>query len=428
MNYTNVATTFRSEYILLNFFFRIQNFFNNFNNSSNDRVGLKIKQLNLSNPAYLNVKINKFKWMHYLFSFKYNFLSFINFFRFWAIPLILALVALYFLMYIRLLNAPRHLFAWILILTLLFTLLSGFVFFVKKYRFAKFTSVIQQFWKRSFMLFWLIEGGLFLVFIFLTLNAAEEPVYMYDQLKMQQNHLFSWRLFILKAYPCACLVLFTQYLLYTIRWTTFSNQSLIILIITFLLLQVVWLEFYQFYHIVQFYSNGVWKYKAWNRYWVIKREARRTRVVTNYTNLCLLVKFWHLLFILGFWLFFVLRIGELNRIRYPLLAANNQNFLILYFFVWLYMYPWLKFFYKRFLNRPYYWFLTNYRNLSWRVFYEDFCLLYISFANQIFTNLINTTMRFSFDFYYWVSNTSFTTFDQHKKWFIRDYFLFYLYN
>lgn len=61
MNYTNVATTFRSEYILLNFFFRIQNFFNNFNNSSNDRVGLKIKQLNLSNPAYLNVKINKFK-------------------------------------------------------------------------------------------------------------------------------------------------------------------------------------------------------------------------------------------------------------------------------------------------------------------------------------------------------------------------------
>jgi len=104
----------------------------------------------------------------------------------------------------------------------------------------------------------------------------------------------------------------------------------------------------------------------------IKREVHYTHVVTNYTNfhtnLYLLVEFWHVLFILGFWLFFVLYVVVVNRIRYLLLAANIQNFLILYLFVWLYMFQWIKFFYKRFLNWFYYWFLINYRNLSWRVF------------------------------------------------------------
>jgi len=72
-------------------------------------------------------------------------LSFLNFFRFWEIRLVLAGVSLYFLMCIRLLNTLCYLFAWILILTLLFTLFSGFIFFIKKYRFAKLTSIIQQF-------------------------------------------------------------------------------------------------------------------------------------------------------------------------------------------------------------------------------------------------------------------------------------------
>jgi hypothetical protein len=35
------------------------------------------------------------------------------------------------------------------------------------------------------------EAFLFVIFLFLTLNAAEEPVYMYDQAKVYKTHLFS---------------------------------------------------------------------------------------------------------------------------------------------------------------------------------------------------------------------------------------------
>jgi len=34
----------------------------------------------------------------------------------------------------------------------------------------------------------MIEGGVFVVFFFLTLNATEEPVYMYDQMKLFKDH------------------------------------------------------------------------------------------------------------------------------------------------------------------------------------------------------------------------------------------------
>jgi len=411
------------------FFFNFWLFSFDFYINSYSRFFLKWNQLKtfkISNYFYNDS--NRFNFFFFLKNCFYVIKSVSKLVRFWFIPLFLALVIFYFLMYIRLLNAPRHLFAWSLILTFIFTLFSGFVFFIKKYRFAKYTSSIQQFWKRSYMLFWLIEGGLFLVFIFLTLNATEEPVYMFDQIKMHRQHLFSWRLFLLKAYPNVCLILLTQYLLYSIRWSLLSSQSFLLFLITFLLLQVIWLEFYQFYHIIHFYSNGVWKYKTWNRYWVVKREVRRTRLVNNYVSLALMLKFWHLLFILGFWLFFVLRASELNRVRYSLLAANNQNFILMYIMCWLYMYPWIKFLGKKFLNRPYYWFFYNMRTLGLRVLVDDCLNFYLSFFKSLFFRFLNTNIIYSFNFFYWIPSFSFLNVDSPKKWYIRDYLIFYFSN
>ena len=70
-------------------------------------------------------------------------------------------------------------------------LISGFVFFTKKYKFGKFTSAIQRFWRRSFIIFWLIESSLFIVFIYLLFNASQEPVFAYDFIQIKKMRLFS---------------------------------------------------------------------------------------------------------------------------------------------------------------------------------------------------------------------------------------------
>ena len=36
----------------------------------------------------------------------------------------------------------------------------------------------------------MIEGSLFVCFFYLVLNAPEEPVYMYDQIKIYKTHFF----------------------------------------------------------------------------------------------------------------------------------------------------------------------------------------------------------------------------------------------
>jgi hypothetical protein len=70
-------------------------------------------------------------------------------------------------------------------------LISGFVFFIKKYQFGKYTSVVQRFWRRTYILFWLIEITTFSVFLFLTINASQESFYMFDQISIFKTHLYS---------------------------------------------------------------------------------------------------------------------------------------------------------------------------------------------------------------------------------------------
>ena len=120
---------------------------------------------------------------------------------FWFIGLILGLSAIYYLMYVRLLPFNKIIFAWVLVAMFLYWLISGFVFFVKKYQYSKFTAAIQRFWKRTYIIFWVIEAGTFSIFFYLTLNASSEPVYMYDQIKIYKTHLFSWRWFLIKLLP-----------------------------------------------------------------------------------------------------------------------------------------------------------------------------------------------------------------------------------
>jgi hypothetical protein len=376
----------------------------------------------LKKKDYIILKKLNFNFFSSLFSsfllgLRYLYLSF----SFWIVPLILSLFVFYFLIYSRLLPFSKVLFEWFLISMFLYWLFSGFVFFVKKYQFSKFTSVIQRFWKRSYILFWIIESGFFVTFFYLTLNASEEPVYMYDQMKLYKMHLFSWRLFIPKLVLLIILLIVGYYYLFTLKWSYFNKQSYILIVITLVLLYLFWLEFYQFFHIISFYSNLNWVFDYDEFIWNLELEFRRTRLANNYVTLCLLAKFWHLVFIFLFWVFFLLRSNEIGRVRYFFFSANLQNFLILYIMSWLYMYPWLKFCFRGFLDEGYFWFVFNFRSLGLRIFFNDLKLFFFSIFNNF-----NFTKNFNFEnfsFFYFFESSNLTNYNQFKKHALRDFII-----
>lgn len=390
-------------------------------------------QKDLLNIFNINFRINQVSWGFYYLdnnkSFGLNlfFNSFLTGFRsiwqalrFWIIGLILFLLSAYYLLYIRALPINKIVFEWILIIMFLYWLLSGFVFFIKKYQYSKFTSVIQRFWKRSYILFWLIESGVFLVFFYLTINSTAEPVYMYDQIRPLKTFLFSWRLFLLKILPIVFLILLGYFLHLSLKWNLYNKQSAIVLIITLLIIYIVWLEFYQFFHVINFYGNLFWSYDSDEFLWNLEVDFRRTRLQNNYIAICLMAKFWHLVFIFVFWVFFILRVSETSRIRYPLLVANLQNFIILYIMSWLYMLPWLKFAFRRHLSINYYWFFSNFRQLGLRVFFYDIKLFFYSIFNNLFSV---SGYSFNSSFFYWHGYNFNEDYNQYKGNFIRDYFI-----
>lgn len=393
----------------------------------NNNTGLfrsYFRVLSTKQGFYFNFKklrnINNFQKM-----LKYTFLSGFKFIwlglRFWVLPLIIFFLIIYVTLVLRALPFNKLMLGWISGLMFTYWLISGFVFFFKKYQYGKYTTAVQRFWRRSYILFWMIEGGTFLVFLYLTINSSQESFYMYDQISIFKTHLYSWKFFLLKIFPIIVLILSTYMLILSLKWNIYSKHSLLLLILTMFLTYMVWLEFYQFFHVLNFYGNLNWIYDIDDHSWSLELEPRRTRIVNHYVMLLFILKFWHIVFIYGFWIFFVLRCWETKRIRYPLLSANFQNFIFLYIFAWVFMYPWFKFFFRKFLDVPYYWFYINNRKIFFRVLFNDLKLVYYSFG-FIFDNLkLNYLSNFYFKpFYYWKTLNLNNNFETYRKYVIRD--------
>jgi len=342
--------------------------------------------------------------------------------RLWIISLTLSISALLFLSFLRVLPVNTVLFQWFALAMFAYWLLSGFVFFIKKYQYSRFTSSIQRFWRRSYILFWLIESCLLVVFLYLTLNSSQETIYMLDQIQVFKTHLFSWKLFLPKLFIVTFLVIFSYLLLLNIKWNVFNKNLFFIVLITILLLYLLWIEFYQIYHVSNFYANLFWSYDIDERLWSLESDVRRTRIVNHYVMILFILKFWHIVFIVGFWIFFVLRSNELSRTRYPLYSANFQNFIILYIMTWLFMYPWFKFTFHKFLETPYYWFFFSTHKLGLRVFIYDIKLLifglldYFKHTKQLYS-FINT------DFFYWLASNEQINYYGFRKHTLRNYII-----
>ena len=281
-----------------------------------------------------------------------------------------------------------------------YLLISGFVYFVKKNKFGKYTSVIQRFWRRSFIVFWLIEMSLFLVFLYLILNASSESINTLDNMQIYKLHLFSWRFFLVKNFFLSLIILFTIILLNCIKTMYYNKVLKILLTISLLIFYLCWVEFYQFYHTLCYYANYIWFYDNEERIWSICLDIKQTRTFNSYYNLCIILKFWHLAFIAFFWFFFLMRSFEDNRIRYPLLSANCQNFLILYVMSWLCMIFWVKYVIKNFMEGSYSWFFINMSKETVKFFLADFFLIFKNIIIDFYEIVIDVLIKIIYVYYY----------------------------
>jgi len=386
------------------------------------RTVISTKQTQLENGFFYKFN-NTFNVSSFFNLFFYGLSSVWHHMRFWILPLTIVFLFSYYSFVIKTLPFTKLLFQYILLLNMFYLLISGFVFFIKRYQYRLYTSIIQRFWRRTLILFWVIEATTFITFFYLTVNANQEPVYMYDNSQLYKTHFYSWRYFLLKIIPNTIIILLTYFLLLSLKWNTFSKSSNVSLIITVLLLYVTWAEFYQLFHLLNHYGTLYWIYDLDEHLWNLEIEFRRTRIVNHYATICLIAKFWHIVFAILFWLFFLLRGLEISRFRYPLLSANLQNFIIIYIMSWIYMYPWFKYSFRRFLDMPYYWFFFNNRKVAIFIFFNDIKLFFYGLSDFFLTPFYNLDFFSSTSYYYWVGSSTKFINSQFRRHNIRDVFI-----
>ena len=238
----------------------------------------------------------------------------------------------YISLYYIQIDFTKQISAYFILLIIYYLLISTFNSFLIKYRFGKFTSAIQRFWKRTGMIFWLLEGFLFLIFFYYFLNSSQEPLYMFDYSSLNQESLIQLKvsyknliLLSIAIYLCFILTLNNNYLNY-------YQNILILLIISIIIFYMLFIESYQFSYIINMLATKNWLYDENTHSWILEVEQQNHRVKQYYFILCLVAKYWHFIFIFISWFFFLIKSIEINKINYTILSYNKQNLLILYVF------------------------------------------------------------------------------------------------
>lgn len=297
------------------------------------------------------VSINKYNF-YFLASFLYTFI------KTTVVSLSVGLLTFLYLVYFFQLQFLKQLAIWFVILNLVFWLFSGFNFFLKRYKFGKFTSAIQRFWKRTNMCFWLIEGFLFMLFFYYFLNSSQEPLYMYDVASLNQEYLLPLPSAYVNSINLAIIIYILSYLMLALASQTYMQTVVTLIFVSTYIFFAFFLESYQFYYVISTFSESFWSFSDESGVWELENENIRLRTKQYYFLLCLIAKYWHFVFIFLSWVFFIIKSLELKKITFNLLALNIQNLIILYVLNILCYLQWLKWATRRFLDLPYEWFFS----------------------------------------------------------------------
>lgn len=246
---------------------------------------------------FFKIKLNNINYLE-------GFYDFFKKFKITFFSLFCCFCLIYLLSYNHSISTQKIISFWFLVFMNIYWLLSTFIFFKKKYYWGKFTTANQRFWKRSLLLFWILEFFLFSIFLYLTCNANTESYYMLDQLQIYKFFLFSIRVFLLNLSIITFIILIYYFIFLTIKWQIFNKLVLFFLFITIILGFNLFFELYQFFHIINYYSNIYWEYDSDLEVWSLEFESRKTRTQHHYSILLGILKFWHIIFIVCVWFFF----------------------------------------------------------------------------------------------------------------------------
>ena len=284
------------------------------------------------------------------------------------------------LFYIQI-DLTKQLTIWYILFIVYFLLMSTFNSFLNKYKYGKFTSAIQRFWKRTGIIFWLIEGFLFLLFFYYFLNSSQEPLYMFDYSNLNQEYTIQLKstykntvLLALGLYLCFILIL-------NINFMVYSQIILLLTIITTIIFFSLYIESYQFIYILNIFADKDWVFDEETQMWSLELEENALRVKQQYFVLCLIAKYWHFIFIFISWFFFYIKSLETSSVSITMLGYNTQNLLILYILNLLCLVQWIKVIFKKFLEITYYWFFIQYDEKFFFNFTQELINSFISFVN-----------------------------------------------
>lgn len=300
------------------------------------------------------------------------------FFFFFKLSAIFGFVFIFFLIFsFSLENIPffKLIFIWISFGFLMYILISGFNFFGKKYAYNRYNESLQRFWKRSFSIFWLLEGFIFAAFVYLTFNASSEVIYSYDPQVFFKTHLVSFRFFYFKLVLINLLLICFFSLIILNKLKTFNffffNITSAVVVILFIL------ETSQFLSLLNHINFFEWSYNQSLEY-SLDFEMRKSRIVNSYVFLLAGAKYLHVLFIVFVWFFNFAKSLENFESRDYIFSTCLQNTLILYFLNLISLYSVIKYFLRIYLLSSYTWFFVDFKN--------DFFLNIFNFGINLYKN------------------------------------------
>lgn len=329
--------------------------------------------LNLSNNNQLKSKsTNKCKWF-----INYLFLSV----KFFFVLILIVLNYFFFSLYFLYTSVTKMLLFYYLLIIIVYFLTINFNIFLNKYRFGKFTTSIQRFWKRTNIIFWLIEGFLFLLFFYYFLNSSQEPIFMFDYSSLNNEFSLILNQSIFTLINLGFIIYLCYILLFSLNTTNRLKLFLYLFIINIYLFYVLLSETYQFIYVVSSFTEKIWTFDNKSQIWVLDNDSSLLRLKMQYFTLCLIAKYWHFIFIFFSWFFFFIKSLQLKNISYTLLGYNIQNLIILYILNIGCLVQWLKVYTKKFFENPYSLFFTNYDDQLLNNYFIEIGNVLLSFIN-----------------------------------------------
>lgn len=252
---------------------------------------------------------------------------------------------------------------------LAYWVISIFTYLFKKARYSTFTRMIQRFWKRSLYLFWLLEIGLFTIYLFLSVISPQEVAYMLDNAQLFLSYGNDLPSFFKSLSRSLIIILFANLYLLAHKYNTFKTPIAITL--TLLLIYGLFEDFIQFYAINQHYSNYNWNHISSETakdaiarsnfigVWEQELAELKLRPFIHYLYLLVFLKLWHTLFIVYLFLFFENVRLYSNQTSFNIISANIQNFYFLMFFSYILKISFIKSYLNYFGTFVYYWFYVN---------------------------------------------------------------------